>query len=798
MYKETPSPSLHFLCVGIDPNVISHLLATDKLDISLDICKTMQDARQKIETTSYQVYLIDFSLSGIAFELVQDIKNKEKKNCFIAAILGNHHEEERFIFKDIIDERLQKPVDSKQIDNMLVKIKQHFFPTILQVNDKLQELKRQYASTINEKLDLLDDLIKAAQNHPDSLHLNELKGTVHKIGGSAGSYGFPQVSTLCKELDLQISERLNRQAPIDQHWLSSFDGYLQQIRDCFLPVALKKEESITEISQLPKQSLYVVDHDKSFLELLEHVKDQFALELSVESDPKTAINQLKQPDFNPSALIVSQKFPSSTLKGFDIVETLRQKPNPTPAIYALILEEDNIDIRLEALKRGIDYIFRKPVYANILLKAMKDALESKIQKRFKVLVLDDDTDFCNFVTIVLSEIGFTVRTINESTDLFKTLDEFKPHILLLDLVLAKYDGLNLLRTLRQDVSYNNLIVVIVTSSEEPMTRLSVYSAKADDILYKPLDIDILQNRLLNLAERRISLEDTPEDKDLVSQINLKTLFAQLNKCLTQPVGHVYYLALFEVDHFADWMEQKGHGDINDLLISISKQLEMQIDSTMQSFPYSLSKFAVVFDEQDLHTIEKKIQNILSNIIKNEASRNIAFNCSIVMVSKTYGNAEQILQAGEQCLSEAREKEPAPIRMVVLLPEADAPIKKNVVLIDNDEELLKILTTAFESHGIAVKTFTEGTEALKYLLACKPHRLPSLTIAERKLIDMDGIEILNKLKAHFNIPIPFYILTVFSSDKDVSEGLRQGALEYIGKPFNLSLLMQKALKTIFNK
>lgn len=796
MFRDNPISSIHFLCVGIEPNFIAHLLSTDRLDISLDICKTMQDAHQKTLSTSYQVYLIDFSLSGMAFDLVQEIRKKEGKKCYIVAMVRSH-EDERFIYTDV-NEKLQKPVDPRYIDNLLTHIQQYFFPKPAQINNKLEQLKLQYASTIDKKLDLLDDLIKLAQQHPDSSHLTGLKDSVHKIGGSAGSYGFPQVSILCKELDFQIAERLGNRSLIDQKWLFSLNEYLQKIKDCFLPTGLKSEEVITEISTLPKQTLYIVDHDKEFLNLLEHVKYQFSIELSVESNPEKAIEQLKHPSFNPGALIVSQKFPSSTIKGFDIIEALRQKPHSQPAIFALILEEDNIDIRIEALQRGIDYIFRKPVYANILLKAMKDALESKISKKYKVLVLDDDTDFCSFVTIVLSEIGFTVRIINDSTELFKAIDDFKPHILLLDLVLAKYDGLKLLRTLRQDVTYNNLIVVIVTSSEEPLTRLSIYSAKADDILYKPLDIDILQNRLLNLAERRISLEEIPNDKDIVSQINLKTLFAQLNKCLNQPVGHVHYLALFEVDHFADWIEQKGHDAINDLLISISHQLEMHIDANMQCFPYSLSKFAVVFDEQDLHAIEKKMQNILSGIIKKESSRNIAFNCSIVMISKTYGNAEQILQAGEQCLCEAREKEQAPIRMVVLLPEDDAPIKKNVVLIDTDEELVKILKTAFESHGINVKTFNEGAEALKYLLSCKPHRLPSLIITERKLPDMDGIEILNKMKNQFNIPIPFYILTVFSSDKDISEGLRQGALEYIGKPFNLSLLMQKSLKTIFNK
>lgn len=787
--------SLHILCVGVESSVIAYILAAKDLEISLDACQTMREAHQKMASSSYQAYIIDLNLSSTAFELAQEIRKKEGKECFIAMISRGDQEDyfPKFTESSILDEKLNKPVDLKQVDQLLVKIKQRYSPLPPAATNKLKDIKRQYESTIPQKLKLLEDLMNALQQHPDALHLKELKDAVHKIAGSAGSYGFSPVSTLCKEVDLQISERLANGLLTDSKWLSSLDVYLKKIKVNFLSTDLTREEPVTSLSN---KFLYVVDHDVNFLKFLEDIKEQYSLELLVESDPEKARALLQSSSFNPSVLITSQKFPSSRVKGLDLIETLRQKPNLPPTVFTLILEEDSIDIRIEALQKGVDCIFRKPVHANVFLKAMKDVLESKVLKRVKVLVLDDDIDFCNFMTVILSEIGFIVRTISDSPELFHALDDFKPHILLLDLVLPKYDGLNLLRILRQDIAYKDLAVVIVTSGEEAMTRLSAYSAKADDILFKPLNIDILQKRLLYLAEKRVALEEMLDEQDSVSQIDQKTLQAQLNKYLAEPVGHPYYLALFEVDHFPEWLEQKGNRVMNKLLISINEQLKAHIDLTMQCFPYSLSKFAVIFDEKDLSVIERKMQNLLSKIQEKESLQKIVFNCSIILISKTYGEANQILQAGEQCLIEAREKHPAPIRMVVLLPEDDAPSKKNIVLIDSDEELLKILKTAFESHGVFVKTFTEGGEALKVLLACKPHRLPSLIVAERRLPDMDGMKILSQLKAHFNIPIPFYFLTVFSPDEDVSKELSQGALECIEKPFNLSFLMQKALKEVF--
>src|SRR5206468_2435376 len=101
------------------------------------------------------------------------------------------------------------------------------------------------------------------------------------------------------------------------------------------------------------------------------------------------------------------------------------------------------------------------------------------------------------------------------------------------------------------------------------------------------------------------------------------------------------------------------------------------------------------------------------------------------------NSHAILQAAEQGLNEASQKEPSPVRITLHLPEGKPAPKKEVVLIDPDEELLNIMKSAFEFHGFAVKTFTDGEHALNALLAYNEAQIPALIISERKLPDMDG-------------------------------------------------------------
>lgn len=656
----------------------------------------------------------------------------------------------------------------------------------------LKNLKLKYDGTINDKISHLTELVKSTQQDPE--HIQDLKVFIHKIGGSAGSFGYASVSTLCKEMEIEINHRMVSGNNKDREWLSSLDTFIKKVNQEFQTSSFNEPLSPPQQSLLVrKPSLYVIDDDVDFLDLLERIKGEFPIELSVEFDPQKAIDKLNSTSFNPYGIVVAQTFRSPPITGFDIIKAQSQKNISPSPLFGLLLEKENIDARMEAIKNGINYIFHKPVSAFVLLKAMSEALESKSLNALEVLVVDDDPDFCDFVTSALAEIGISTHTTGESSNLFKTLEEYKPNILLLDLVLPKYDGFNLLKTLRQDVTYKNLFIIIVTSSEQQDISLNAYEANVDDILFKPISKKILQKRILNIAERWISSKEATEN--YTGLPSLRELMNELNESQKKSEFHDSCLVLFEVQDFSNWIKQNGYAAAKDLMIYISNQLQWEADYMMKCFLYQSSIFAIVFHELDLDVIERQMYSFLSQLVQKQNRWNLSFNCSIVPISKSFGNALKIFQTAEECLSEASKKEAASVKIVHRLPQGELA-KREIMIIDSDNDLLKILKRAFESHGIVVKTYSEGGLALKELLNRRENNLPSLMIVERNLSDMDGMYLFNKLKTRFRTKIPFIILTVFSSDKDISEGIKQGVVEYIVKPFNISILVQKSLQIIF--
>lgn len=119
--------------------------------------------------------------------------------------------------------------------------------------------------------------------------------------------------------------------------------------------------------------------------------------------------------------------------------------------------------------------------------------------------------------------------------------------------------------------------------------------------------------------------------------------------------------------------------------------------------------------------------------------------------------------------------------------------EKVIIVDDDEDLLRSLSFILKSEGLEVQEFTMGKEALAYLLKDENINSCSLLILDRLLPDMDGLDILKSLNAKFPQHCPTLILSLLSSDKDVLSGLTTGALDYITKPFNLEIFTEKVKK-----
>jgi DNA-binding response OmpR family regulator len=109
---------------------------------------------------------------------------------------------------------------------------------------------------------------------------------------------------------------------------------------------------------------------------------------------------------------------------------------------------------------------------------------------------------------------------------------------------------------------------------------------------------------------------------------------------------------------------------------------------------------------------------------------------------------------------------------------------NILIVDDDVELVGLLSFAFETAGYVVGTAFDGNEALAMVRAHNPE----LVILDVNLPNQDGFQVLAELRRISQAPV--IMLTVRATEEDEIEGLDLGADDYLRKPFSPRALLAR--------
>jgi two-component system, OmpR family, KDP operon response regulator KdpE len=108
----------------------------------------------------------------------------------------------------------------------------------------------------------------------------------------------------------------------------------------------------------------------------------------------------------------------------------------------------------------------------------------------------------------------------------------------------------------------------------------------------------------------------------------------------------------------------------------------------------------------------------------------------------------------------------------------------VLVIDDEHEIRRMLTIALSAHGYAVAEASSGKQGLNETLIFHP----DLVILDLGLPDLDGMEVIRRLREWSQVPV--IILTVRETESDKIRALDLGADDYLTKPFSMGELLAR--------
>ncbi|MBL7131529.1 MAG: response regulator [Candidatus Omnitrophica bacterium] len=106
----------------------------------------------------------------------------------------------------------------------------------------------------------------------------------------------------------------------------------------------------------------------------------------------------------------------------------------------------------------------------------------------KVMVVDDEFDFLKIVKLNLEQAGeYEVMTLLNPKEIIQKLHQFKPNIILLDILMPQIGGLEACEMLNNDSLGKNIPIVILSALEKDEDKLRAYKVGVVDYLVKPIE-----------------------------------------------------------------------------------------------------------------------------------------------------------------------------------------------------------------------------------------------------------------------------------------------------------------------
>lgn len=172
----------------------------------------------------------------------------------------------------------------------------------------------------------------------------------------------------------------------------------------------------------------------------------------------------------------------------------------------------------------------------------KKADDSDAESKPTVLVVDDDIQVAEYMRSLLSPY-YKVVTRFDASSALQWLNENIPALIISDVVMPGTDGYQLCRTIKQDLRFSHIPVILLTAKATPENQVEGLESEADAYITKPFDPAVLMSQIRSLlrnrerARRIITAVTTVEDvdRDVISpqdSLFLKDLYGLMEKELT--------------------------------------------------------------------------------------------------------------------------------------------------------------------------------------------------------------------------------------------------------------------------
>ena len=139
------------------------------------------------------------------------------------------------------------------------------------------------------------------------------------------------------------------------------------------------------------------------------------------------------------------------------------------------------------------------------------------KKDIKILLVDDEPDVIEIIRYNLDQEGYKLYTASNGKEAVEKAKKKLPHLIIMDVMMPKIDGIEACEQLRNDIRFNDTIIMFLTARGEDYSYVAAFDAGADDYVTKPIKPKVIVSKVKALL-RRLKKEEQTQEKIQIGKL----------------------------------------------------------------------------------------------------------------------------------------------------------------------------------------------------------------------------------------------------------------------------------------
>jgi diguanylate cyclase (GGDEF)-like protein len=252
-----------------------------------------------------------------------------------------------------------------------------------------------------------------------------------------------------------------------------------------------------------------------------------------------------------------------------------------------------------------------------------------------IMLVDDEPITLEIIRNYLEKAGYSQFVlVSDATEAMEVLEETDPDILLLDLIMPKVSGLDILAQLRKKPKFKYLPIIILTASKDPLDKIKALDLGATDFLAKPVDPTELALRIRNTAAAK-AYQDYLTFYDTLTDLPNKSMFLdRFDRAIRKAKRDNEHLALLHIslDDFDKINATIGAAAADQILPHVAYRIEQVVREIDVVVP---SNKVRVFKQMNLFRVEGSAFSLLLDRIHGAENAAIVANRIITAIREPF-------------------------------------------------------------------------------------------------------------------------------------------------------------------